>query len=199
MLTTGALLNAWRQLAAVTVTLYRPAPACVIRSPVAALDGSVGVDRRPRAHRWSVERRTEPDTGLMTPAARVVGEVHDAAAFVDADGDRAVAVACGRRERVAAAAPDRDRQRQVGDDVRTEMPERRVQVTQRGPRAACFRVAGLFTCLLPSCGRWTCAGYWQPHVPAPVTSDFSVAFDTCVEVPLELVGCVGRGGAAAAC
>jgi hypothetical protein len=31
--------------------------------------------------------------------------------------------------------------------------------------------------------------YWQPHVPAPVTSDFSAAFDGCVEVPLVLDDC----------
>jgi len=30
---------------------------------------------------------------------------------------------------------------------------------------------------LPSCGHWTCAGYWQLQVPAPVTSDRRVALD----------------------
>ena len=42
-LTTGALLNAWRQLAAVTVTSYVPAPACVIEAPEPLVDASVYV------------------------------------------------------------------------------------------------------------------------------------------------------------
>jgi hypothetical protein len=30
-----------------------------------------------------------------------------------------------------------------------------------------------------------CVGYWQLHVPAPVTSDRSVAFDGLAELELE--------------
>ena len=36
--------------------------------------------------------------------------------------------------------------------------------------------------------------YWQLHVPAPVTSDFSAAFDGCVELPLVLADCWWLGG-----
>ena len=79
-LTTGALLNACRQPAAVTGNLV-VARTCVCYShPYSALDDLHWLDRRPSADRWAVERRAEPDAALAMPAARVLGEVHDAAA-----------------------------------------------------------------------------------------------------------------------
>ena len=92
----------------------------------------------------------------MTSAARVLGEVHDAAAVVDADGDRAVARGC--RERVAAAGADRHGQREVGHDVRPEVAQRRsAGGAATSARPVAF-VSGGFTCLLPSCGRCDVCG-----------------------------------------
>lgn len=49
--------------------------------------------------------------------------------------------------------------------------------------------------VLPSVGRLMCVGYWQLHVPAPVTSDRSVAFDGLAEPEPELDELVERVGA----
>ena len=119
----------------------------------------------------------------MTPAARMVGEVHNAAAFVDTHGDRAIARR--RCERVAAAATDRDDEREVGHDVRSEVSTDAVEMPQRRGRASCFPVGG-FHVFLPSVGRVTGAGYWQPQVPAPVTSERRVAVDGAAELEPEL-------------
>ena len=69
-----------------------------------------------------------------------------------------------------------------------------MQVAQRGRPAGCLRVGGLHV-FLPSCGHWTCAGYWQLQVPAPVTSDRRVAFEGVEELEPEfelgeVCGCV---------
>ena len=120
----------------------------------------------------------------MTPAARVVGEVHDAAAFVDTHSDRPVG-ARGRCQRVATARAHSNGQREVSDDVRSEVATDAVEVPQRRGRAGCFGVGGVHV-FLPSVGRVTGAGYWQPQVPAPVTSERRVAVDGAAELEPEL-------------
>ena len=139
------------------------AGTCVRNSDAqAARDGSVRLDRRPRVHRWAVERRAEPDAGLMTPAARVGGEVHNTAAFVDANRDRAAAR--GRRERVTAATGDGDRQCKVAHYVRAEVTPGAAQVAQCDPpiaRLRCVRgvhVSPTFLWALDVCGLLAAAG-----------------------------------------
>jgi hypothetical protein len=109
--------------------------------------------------------------------------VHNAAAFVDTHGNRAVARRC--RESVATAAAERDNEREVGHDVGSEVATDAVEVPQRRGWAGCFRV-GVFHVFLPSLGRVTGAGYWQPQVPAPVTSERRVAVDGAAELEPEL-------------
>jgi len=118
------------------------AGTCVRNSDAqAARDGSVWLDRRPGVHRWAVERRAEPEAGLMRPAARVGGEVHNTAAFVDTDGDRAVARGGG--ERVAPAASDGDGQCNVAHYVGPEVTPGAAQVPQRRCPAGCLGVGGV--------------------------------------------------------